>query len=84
MNQQKIIQTIAVMAAGFAATKLLDLTWKAVTGHRPPVNGEEDGSSLREVVMFAAVSGAIAALARAFAGRAAKRFIAKGSVHPEH
>ena len=74
MNQQKIVQTLAVMAAGFAATKVLDLVWRKATGHRPPTVGNDDDSTLREIVVFAAVSGALAALARAGAGRAAARW----------
>ncbi|WP_454296691.1 DUF4235 domain-containing protein [Salana multivorans] len=80
MDQDKIVRILATMAARFVATRLLDLTWRAITGHKPPVDGEEEGSSLREVVIFAAVSGAIAALARAYASRGATRYIAKRSV----
>ncbi|WP_108718833.1 DUF4235 domain-containing protein [Miniimonas sp. S16] len=78
MNQQKIVQTVAVMAAGFVATRVLNLVWKRVFGHKPPgtVDDEQD-SSLREIVLFAAVSGAIAALARAGATKAAVRFTDK-------
>ncbi|PWD50912.1 hypothetical protein C8046_09860 [Serinibacter arcticus] len=74
-SNQKIVTTLAVMAAGFAATKALDLVWRRVTGHRPP--SQEDDATVRELVMFAAVSGALAALARAGTTRAVTRYIAK-------
>ena len=75
MTTQKIVTTLSVMAAGFAATKALDLLWRQVTGHRPPAQDED--SSVRELVLFAAVSGALAALARAGTTKAVGRYIAK-------
>ena len=74
MNQ-KIVTTLAVMAAGFAATKALDLVWRGTTGHRPPSHG--DDASVRELVLFAAISGALAALARAGTSKAVTRAIGK-------
>lgn len=72
---QKIVTTLSVMAAGFAATKALDLLWRQVTGHRQP--SQEDDASVRELVLFAAISGALAALARAGTTKAVTRYIAK-------
>lgn len=77
MNQQKIVQTIAVIGAGFIATKLIDVLWKQVFGHRPPTPGNEEDSPVREIVLFAAVSGAIVALARSGAARAAHKYSEK-------
>lgn len=76
LDSNKIVTTLAVMAAGFAATKALDLVWRSVTGHKPPTNDDQE-SSVREIVIFAAVSGALAALARAGATKAAARYLAK-------
>lgn len=81
MNQQKIIQAVAVMGAGFVATKLLDVAWKMVTGNKPPLDDADDHAPIREIVLFAAISGALAALARTFASRQAQRFVAKRSGH---
>lgn len=74
-TNQKIVTTLAVMAAGFAATKALDLVWRTATGHRPP--SKEDDASVREIVIFAAVSGAFAALARAGTTRAVTRYLGR-------
>ncbi|GMA32753.1 DUF4235 domain-containing protein [Litorihabitans aurantiacus] len=74
-TNQKIVTTLAVMAAGFVATKALSLVWRKVTGHEPPSHG--DDASVRELVVFAAISGALAALARAGTTRAVTRAIAK-------
>ncbi|PFG18594.1 DUF4235 domain-containing protein [Serinibacter salmoneus] len=60
---QKIVTTVAIMASGFVASKILDLVWRKAFGHKPPMSDDQD-SSLREVVLFAAASGVIAALAR--------------------
>lgn len=78
MNNQKIITSLTVLAAGFVATKALDLVWKAVTGNKPP-SMDDDDVPLRQIVMFAAASGAIAALARSGATRATTKYIAKRS-----
>lgn len=74
-STQKIVMTLSVMAAGFAATKVLDLIWRSATGHRPP--SHDDDAPVRELVLFAAVSGALAALARAGTTKAVTRYIAK-------
>lgn len=74
-TNQKIITTLSVMAAGFVATKALDLLWRKATGHQPPSKGED--ASVREIVVFAAISGALAALARAGTTKAVTRAISK-------
>lgn len=77
MNQQKIIQAVAVMGAGFIATKVLDIVWKLVTGNKPPLDDGHDHAPIREIVLFAALSGAFAALARTFASRQAQKYVEK-------
>lgn len=68
----KIVSTGTALLAGLAATKVLDLGWKVVTGHEPP---KDDGQAgLREAIVFAAVSGAVAAAARHFAMRGATKW----------
>lgn len=78
MNLQKLITTAAAVAAGFAANKALSAGWKAVTGHEPPT-GDDDGEvSMGELVVFAAVSGAVVAFARTYATRGAAKWMASG------
>src|SRR5690625_3957182 len=53
--------------------------WKAVTGHEPPTGDPDDGEiSIGELVVFAAVSGAVVAFARAFATRGAAKWMGSG------
>ncbi|HLS48959.1 MAG TPA: DUF4235 domain-containing protein [Actinomycetaceae bacterium] len=66
------MSTGAALAAGFAASKALEASWRLVTGHDAPEN--EDDSSLAEVVVFAAVSATVAALARRYALRGAAKW----------
>lgn len=78
MNLQKLVTTAAAVAAGFAANKALSIGWKAVTGHEPPT-GDDDGEvSMGELVVFAAVSGAVVAFARTYATRGAAKWMASG------
>ena len=77
MNTQKLMSTAIVLGAGFAATKATSLVWRAVTGHEPPTEIDDDGQiSITEVVIFAAVSAAAAALVKAYASKGAKRITA--------
>ncbi|QDB80492.1 DUF4235 domain-containing protein [Georgenia sp. 311] len=71
----KIVSTGSAVVAGILANKLLDLGWKAVTGHAPP--GDDDGDpsvSFTEIVVFAAVSGAVVGLTRQLAQRGAAKW----------
>lgn len=77
MNARKLVSTAIVLGAGFAATKATSVIWRAVTGHEPPTEIDDDGQiSVTEVVIFAAVSSAAAALVKAFATKGAKRLTA--------
>ena len=79
MNVQKLVTTVAAVAAGFAANKLIAVGWKAVTGHEPPTGDPDDGEiSIGELVVFAAVSGAVVAFARTFATRGAAKWMESG------
>ncbi|CAM3780441.1 DUF4235 domain-containing protein [Occultella aeris] len=81
MNAQKIVTTVAAIAAGFAANKLISLVWKGVTGHEPPTGDADDGEiSLGELVVFAAVSGAVVAFARTFATRTTGKWMSRGEI----
>lgn len=77
MNAEKLVQAIAMTVAGLFVTRALTLVWKKAFGHEPSIDANEDGTRVREAVLFAAISGALAALARAGASRAAKSFMAR-------
>ncbi|GAB2980208.1 MAG TPA: DUF4235 domain-containing protein [Actinotalea caeni] len=76
MNPQKLITTVITLGTGLVATKALSLVWKGVTGHEPPKEIDDDGEiSVTEVVVFAAVSAAVAAIVRAYATRGASKWL---------
>ena len=71
----KIVSAGSAVAAGLLANKLLDLGWKAVTGHKPPSEqGDDPTISLTEVMVFAAVSGAVVGLSRQLAQAGAAKW----------
>lgn len=77
MNARKLVSTALILGAGFAATKATSLVWRAVTGHEPPTGIDDEGyTSITEVVVFAAISSAAAALVKAYATKGAKRLTA--------
>lgn len=73
----KILTAGALAAAGFIADKVVDKGWVLVTGRPAPGKDEEDTAALAEVLIFAAVSGALVALTRRYALRGTKKVIAK-------
>lgn len=78
MNARKLISTAIVLGAGFAATKATSVIWRAVTGNEPPTEIDDDGQiSVTEVVIFAAVSSAAAAMVKAFATKGARKLTAE-------
>lgn len=70
----KIVSTGAVLAAGVATNKLVDVGWKLVTGHEPPTDEDDPGVRAWEVFAFTVVSGAILGLMRHYAMRGASKF----------
>ena len=75
---QKVVTTVAVIVAGLVANKVLGAAWKGVTGHEPPLDEKDGEAPIAEIVLFAAISGALVALARAYANRGATKWLASG------
>ncbi len=69
----KVLSTGAGILAGIAANKVLDLAWRATTGHEPPDTDDTDAGDIVEVIVFAAVSGAVIGLTRQLFMRGAKK-----------
>ncbi len=82
MNPQKLIGTVITLGTGLVATKAISLAWKGVTGHEPPkgVDADDGEISIAEVVIFAAVSAAVAALVRAYVGRGTAKWFAAADI----
>jgi hypothetical protein len=66
----QVVVTIAALAAGLVAQKIVGAGWKFVRGSEP---GKDDDSPFPEILVFAAVSAATVAVAKNWAThRAAK------------
>ena len=67
------VVTIAALAAGLVAQKLVSAGWKFIRGTDPA----KDDSPLPEILIFAAVSAGTVAVAKTFAMRQARHIGAK-------
>ena len=79
----KLVGTVAAIAAAFAVQQVLNLAWKAGTGHKPPKADDQGDAALTEVVIAAGVAGALVAMARVLATRGTARFTAKVDEKPD-
>ncbi len=71
----KIVSAGSAVVAGLLANKLIDIGWKVVTGHEPPSDDPNDPTvSITEIVVFAAVSGAVVGLSRQLAQAGAAKW----------
>lgn len=68
----KIASTGALALAGFGAGKVAEVGWRVLTG-RPVPTQEDDDSTLVQIVLFAAASAAVAAVAQHYMSRTAAR-----------
>lgn len=69
----KVLSTGAGILASIAANKVLDIAWQATTGHAPPDVEDTEAHQILEIVVFAAVSGAVIGLTRQLFMRGAKK-----------
>lgn len=70
----KVVATVAALAAAFVAQRVVAVGWRAVTGRSAT---QDDDSPLGEIVVFAALSAATVALARTWANRKARAYVAR-------
>ncbi|MGH3368251.1 MAG: DUF4235 domain-containing protein [Nocardioidaceae bacterium] len=77
----KILGTVSAISAGIAVKKLLEISWKAATGHPPPSNPEHPDVEWHEALMFALASGAAVGLARMLTARKAAEYYRKSTGH---
>lgn len=70
----KVVSAVSMGLAGIVAGKIVEIGWKAVTGHGAPVDPDDPGVSVAEMIAFAAVSGALLGFARQLAALGAKRW----------
>jgi hypothetical protein len=75
----KVIGTGAALAAAFVVNQVLNQAWKAKTGHKPPKADDPGDAGLSEIVVAAALTGALVSMARVLATRGTAKFAVKAS-----
>ncbi|MCG2623211.1 DUF4235 domain-containing protein [Arthrobacter sp. I2-34] len=75
----KALGTGVSIGAGLLASKLLDVVWKRATGKDSPKKDDDMENSLRSVLVFAVVSGAVSAIIRVLSQRGTQHAIARFS-----
>lgn len=76
----KILGTVASVVSGLVGAKLISAIWKGATGETPPTLANPDAqqrATLGEVLSFAIVSGASAAVIQAVTKRWTQKLAAK-------
>lgn len=79
----KVVSAVSMGLAGMVAGKIVDVGWKAVTGHPAPTDPDDDNVTLAEIVTFAVLSGAILGLARVLANEGAKKWYGGPAAGPD-
>ncbi|WP_210441040.1 DUF4235 domain-containing protein [Nocardioides xinjiangensis] len=76
-----IFSLASALGAASIARKGIDKAWKMSTGKNPPENPADPDVSVGEAVAWAAVTGALVALARMFAQRRAAGYYTRSTGH---
>ena len=74
-----VFSLVSALGAAAFARKAIDTTWKAATGKHPPENPADPDVQIGEAVAWAALTGALVALARMVAQRRAAGYYAKST-----
>lgn len=77
-----IVGLVAAAAAAWLAQQLVSSAWKATRGHEPP-RADDASGPLGEVVLAAAVTGALVGVARVVASRGATRYAIRAQHDPD-
>jgi len=72
---EKIATTAIIAGAAFAASKIFELGWKITTKNPVPAEDAED-VPLTSLVIFAATSAALAAVAQRYAYKGSQKYLA--------
>ncbi|MEJ7833070.1 MAG: DUF4235 domain-containing protein [Nocardioides sp.] len=76
-----VFSLVSALGAAAVARKTIDKSWKTATGKNPPENPADPDTEIMEAVAWAAVTGALIALARMLAQRRAAAYYAKSTGH---
>lgn len=70
---EMLLTALFALAAASVARKVTGRIWKATTGRTPPASGKDGNVDLTVIVMWGALAGATAGVAKALAERQARR-----------
>ncbi|MDR2454899.1 MAG: DUF4235 domain-containing protein [Bifidobacteriaceae bacterium] len=73
-----LFTTLAALAAGYVASEVVKLVWKAASGRDAPSDPEDLTASTLQVTLFAVVLAAASAAAQTLAGRKALAALRRG------
>jgi hypothetical protein len=76
-----VLSLVAGLGAAAVTRKVLDTSWKAAAGRKPPENPADPDVRLVEAALWAGITGAFVALARMFAQRRAANYYARSTGH---
>ncbi len=76
-----VFSLVSALGAAAVAKKVLDKSWTATTGKKPPENPADPDVAIGEAVAWAVVSGTAVGLARMLAQRRAASYYAKSTGH---
>ena len=74
-NVSKAVGLLVAAGATWAGRKVVGILWSRITGHTPPKPEDEGDARMSEVAITAALTAAVAGLARVFATRLTARFL---------
>lgn len=71
----KIVSTAITVVGGYVGTKVVEFTWRKVTGHDAPKDAEDTEANMWSAITFATISAGITALIRVTSQRGAHKAI---------
>ncbi|MGW9550163.1 DUF4235 domain-containing protein [Citricoccus zhacaiensis] len=71
----KIVSTAITVVGGYVGTKIVEFTWRKVTGHDAPKDAEDTEANMWSAITFATISAGITALIRVTSQRGAHKAI---------
>jgi hypothetical protein len=75
----RVLATVATVAAGAVAQRVLSTAWRAVTGEKPPGLPESPETRLVDAIVYSLLAGAVLNVVRVMATRQAARYYAHRS-----
>jgi hypothetical protein len=75
----KVLAAVSAVIAAKAADQALELTWRGITGNKPPTVPEDPQTTWTEALAWGALSGAVMGVARMLMIRQAAAYYVKST-----